>query len=91
MEAIRLKPNSPQAHNNLGMAYGKRGERALAVQEFEQAIRLNPSNPRFYTNLGLIFYQVGQKDKARSLWEKALSLDPGYEEARRALTLSGRG
>ena len=89
LEAIRLKPNSPQAHNNLGMAYGKRGERALAAREFKEAIRLNPANPRFYTNLGLIDYQIGDKEKAKSLWEKALSLDPAFEEARRALALSG--
>ncbi|MDT0266959.1 BTAD domain-containing putative transcriptional regulator [Streptomyces sp. DSM 44915] len=34
------------AHNNLGIAYGRRGEFAAAVREFEQALRLaDPSVP----------------------------------------------
>ncbi len=87
LKAAELKPISFEAHNNLGMVYGKRAQNAQAIRHLEEAIRLDPSRPRAYTNLGLVYYRMGEKEKARQLWQKSLEIDPDFFEAKRALSL----
>ena len=52
-EAIRLKPDFADAHNNLGNALAKiPGRGAAAIAEFEQALRLEPGLVPAQINLG---------------------------------------
>jgi len=39
-EAIRLDPKDPQAYQNRGIAYEKKGEKAKAEEDFAQAKKL---------------------------------------------------
>ena len=39
---LRLKPDHPWAHLNLGVALFKQGRREEAMRQFEEALRLDP-------------------------------------------------
>jgi len=41
-EAIRLKPDEADAHNNLGMAFYQQGRTGEATGQFQEALRLKP-------------------------------------------------
>jgi Flp pilus assembly protein TadD len=42
-EALRLKPNSTEAHNNLGLVLLMAGEPAKSLPHFAAALRLKPN------------------------------------------------
>ena len=42
---LRLAPNDPDTHNNLGILYVRVGDREQARREFEAACRLDPRDP----------------------------------------------
>ena len=53
IEAIRLKPDCADAHNNLGNALAKiPGRRPEAITEFETALRIEPGMAQAHVNLG---------------------------------------
>ena len=41
-EAIRLKPDNANAHNNLGNALRRKGRTGEAIRHFQEALRLKP-------------------------------------------------
>jgi protein O-mannosyl-transferase len=54
-EAVRLKPDYSDAHNNLGDALSKGpGGEDEAIREFETALRIEPGMIQAHANLGLI-------------------------------------
>ena len=75
-EAIRLFPDNPEAHNNLGVAYQRMGRLADAEKEHREAIRLLPSYAEPYNNLGIVAEQQGRLDEAVGYYTTALRLQP---------------
>ena len=59
-EAIRLKPDFVQAHNNLGIALCGQGKKAEAIAELREAIRLKPDYANAHSNLGGALLQQGK-------------------------------
>lgn len=49
-EAVRLDPRSAAAHNNLAVAYEKRGNWEAARAAYEEAVRLAPDDLAIRTN-----------------------------------------
>ena len=49
-EAVRMDPRSAAAHNNLAIAYEKRGAWEAARSEYEAAVRLDPDDLTIRTN-----------------------------------------
>ena len=45
-EAMRLKPDYPEAHNNLGVTLKDQGKLDEAIAEYREALRLKPDTPR---------------------------------------------
>lgn len=41
---VKLFPNSANVYDSLGEAYAEAGNKALAIQNYEQSIKLNPKN-----------------------------------------------
>jgi Flp pilus assembly protein TadD len=42
-KTLQLKPNYPDAHNNLGVALKKQGDLAAAITSYNTALQLNPN------------------------------------------------
>ena len=57
-EAVKLKPNYAQAHNNLGNALHQLGMLTAASESFQRAIQLKPDYVVAYNNLSVL-----QKDQ----------------------------
>lgn len=75
-KSIRLKPQSPNAYNELGITYAELGQYKEAIKAFKQAIRLNPKNASGYSNLGLAYYRAGKFKEAIEPFQQALRLAP---------------
>ena len=87
-EALRLKPDYAEAHNNLGIALQEQGQLAAAVAQYQEAIRLKPDYAEAHNNLGNALQEQGQLAAAVTQYQEALRLKPDYAEAHwnRALT-----
>jgi Flp pilus assembly protein TadD len=81
-EAVRVAPNSADAHANLGKAYLEKGMVQEGIARLAEAVKLNGSDPRFHYLLGDAYYRHGQKELALIEVSKALSLRTDFPEAR---------
>ena len=87
-EALRIKPDYPQALINLGAALGQKGEMDQAIQYLREAIRLNPSYRDGHYLLGLALIQNGQIDEAIRQFQEALHVYPDHVGAHYDLGLA---
>jgi Flp pilus assembly protein TadD len=53
-EAIRLRPDNANAHNNLGVALYRKGRTGEAIRHFEEAVRLKPDYADARKNLDVV-------------------------------------
>jgi Flp pilus assembly protein TadD len=72
---------------DLGIAYHRSGDLAVAEQHLLQAVDINPGHPVAHNELGIIYRKGGHFAKARASYETALSIYPGYHFARRNLAV----
>ena len=93
-KALKINPNSSDAHNGLGMVYYlktsssdmemiKKKDVLLnsAIKEFELAIKFNPKNAEAFNNLGRVYQEKGNLNTAQENYKKALGIDSKYSEA----------
>jgi tetratricopeptide (TPR) repeat protein len=85
--AIKLAPEQPAAHFNLGLVLWRKGLPADASASLRRAIELDPGNPQAYYYLGEALNQAKDLGGARAALERAAALDPGNA---RAFQLLGR-
>jgi len=67
-EAIRLKPDHPQAHNNLGLLKKHRGDLDGAIKAFWEAILINPDFIPAHGNLASALAKAGDVDGAATAY-----------------------
>ena len=81
--ALALKPDYPDARNNLGAVYASLGRWEQAVPLFEQAADNFKYKNRHaaHENLGTVYYYQGKYDLAIRHYNKALGLEPRYSPA----------
>ncbi|HEY3757101.1 MAG TPA: tetratricopeptide repeat protein [Opitutaceae bacterium] len=84
-EALRLKPDLPEAHLNLGLALGRTGHTDEAERELREALRLRPRYPEASRDLGLVLAGEGRTDEALADYREALRWRPFYPDTRREL------
>ena len=66
---------------NRGIAYRRKGQLDLAIQDFDQALRLQPNDAEALNNRGITLDDMGAFDRAIQDFAKAIRLKPNYAEA----------
>lgn len=61
-KAVALEPDSSSAHNNLAVAYEKKGLWEEAKKEYEVALKLNPKNEYIQSNFEKFKKRMGEGD-----------------------------
>jgi len=79
--AAAARPDDPEFHGNLGLAYMGADRLDDAVAAHRRAIALQP-HPAAYTNLGLALLEQRKHVEAIAAHDQALALDPRYPQAR---------
>jgi Flp pilus assembly protein TadD len=75
-QAIPLKPDCAEAHNNLGVILLQQGKVAEAIGHLQQALHCKPDYDDAHYNLGCAFFQQGDVPEAIEHLEQALRLRP---------------
>ncbi|MDR3176691.1 MAG: tetratricopeptide repeat protein [Desulfovibrio sp.] len=85
MRAMKIAPQDPGLHYNLGMAYAQGEKMYDARLCMEKALDLDRDFPRSSDavafNMGYVFMRGGLRDLARSCFEASLNLNPENEKA----------
>lgn len=85
-QAIRLRPDYPNAYYGRGNIYNAMGEADRAIADFDAAIRINPDFQPAYTNRGGANIVKGNVDRAIADFDAAIRLN-----SRDAVAFSNRG
>ena len=80
-EAIRLKPNYAEAHNNLGIILYGRQDFVQAITHFSETVRIRPNYLDAHSNLGSALAAVGRIDEAIEQFRETLRLNPDHASA----------
>jgi serine/threonine protein kinase/Flp pilus assembly protein TadD len=91
--AVVLRPQSPGAHNNLGVALHEKGRLDEAIAECRESIRLKKDYPGAHNNLGAALHDKGRLDEAIAECREAIRLKKDYPAAHSNLgtALSSKG
>jgi tetratricopeptide (TPR) repeat protein len=80
-EALRLRPDFPEACVNLGNVLRDEGRVPEALEEFDRALRLDPEYAEAYNNRGIALTAVGRRREAVADFAEAIRLKPDYADA----------
>ncbi|MBI4937962.1 MAG: tetratricopeptide repeat protein, partial [Nitrosomonadales bacterium] len=80
-EALAIRPDYAEAHNNLGVALSDLGKRDEAVVCYRKALAIRPGYAEAHNNLGVVLNDLGKHGEAANCYQRALALDPGFAEA----------
>ena len=76
-QLVQVRPDHPDAHNNLGVAYQAIGEYDQAARAFLEAIGLRNDFDRACLNLGRLKEQQGNLAEAEHWYRRGAELKPG--------------
>jgi Tfp pilus assembly protein PilF len=80
-KVVELRPDSPEAYNNLGVAQKRKGDLAKAADSFSKALELKPDYSAAISNRGWVLAEQNQWSTARREFERALTVNPGDDGA----------
>jgi tetratricopeptide (TPR) repeat protein len=80
--ALGFAPESPLAHNNLGLAIKAQGRADEAEKHYLAALQHEPQYVRAVNNLAVLYDQQNRIDEAFRLYASAVRIDPDYPDAR---------
>jgi tetratricopeptide (TPR) repeat protein len=79
--AVKVRPNSAEAHSNLGLACAKLKKFEEARKNQEMAIALDSNFPIAFTNLGNVLVQLRLPELAVEAHDRAIRIRPDYVDA----------
>lgn len=79
--AVRLDPESADAHLEMGILQSKKGLYANAVRELEEALVLECDLARGSYYLGICFNQLDRIEDAEKAFHEAIAADPQFDRA----------
>jgi len=80
-EALRLRPDYPEAHNNMAILRRAQGDEATAAQHYREALRLRPEYPEAHYNYAVLLQSRGSHQGAADHYRQALALRANYIDA----------
>jgi Tfp pilus assembly protein PilF len=75
-QVAELKPDSPQAHVNLGVAYKHKGELDKALASYNRALEQRADYVEALSNRGWVFVEQEKWQEARRDFDQALKIKP---------------
>ena len=78
---LKLKPDNPGLHFQLGTLYERQGELNKAIAQYRRGLILEPDFAQLHNKLGDVLARVGKIDEALSHYQSAIELEPDYAEA----------
>jgi tetratricopeptide (TPR) repeat protein len=81
IQSTKEIPELAFAYHNRGLAYARKGQNDLAIQDLEHAIKLDPKTPtrvlaKAFVNRGIAYDGQGQFDRAIQDYDQAIKLNP---------------
>lgn len=80
-EALRLRQNYAEAHNNLAVVLKAQGEPGQAAGHYREALRLWPQYPEACYNYAILLEATGEAAQAAAYYREALRGRPDYTDA----------
>jgi Flp pilus assembly protein TadD len=71
---LQIKPEFPEAHNNLGSALMHAGRAEEALEHYQKAVQLRPNNADTYANLAVAYAAMHRSPEAIAAAQKGLEL-----------------
>ena len=78
-DALRIDPNQPLVHFNLGLLYAEMSNPDKAISHLNQAVQLQPDYEDAWYNLVVLYWQVNQLPTARMKLMEALKQLPNSQ------------
>lgn len=78
--ALKLQPNFPEAHYNLGNAYLNTERYPEAIASFKETIRLKPRYAKAYRLLGITYVQLKRYDEAIAAYKQGIQIVPTFNQ-----------
>lgn len=80
-EALALRSDYPEAHNNLAILLRATGDVAGAAEQYRIAVQLRPDYPEAHYNYAILLESRGSVGAAAEHYQEALRLRPDYVDA----------
>src|SRR5207247_626232 len=80
-QAVAIKPDFAEVHNNLGNALRLPGRLEEAVASYRRALTLKPDFAEAQGNLGNALRKLGRLDEAVECYRRAIDAKPGFAQA----------
>ncbi|HEX7254200.1 MAG TPA: tetratricopeptide repeat protein [Thermoanaerobaculia bacterium] len=80
-EILKVDPNYAAAYNNIGYAYGFRGDYEKAIENFQKYQFMAPDQANPFDSMGEIQAYSGHYDEAVASLQKALAIKPDFYPA----------
>ncbi len=87
--AVDIRPNFPEAWNELGFALRQAGQLAEALKAYDQALRLRPDFPEALEYQGEAYVKMGRLDDAKGVLGRLKTLDPARAQELEATIRAG--
>ena len=80
-EALRLRPDYPEAHNNLAILLRAQGDQTEPAKHYREVLRQRPDYPEAHYNYAILLESRGSIAGAAEHYQEALRLRPEYVDA----------
>ena len=80
-EALRIDPNSPNAHLGLGSLLLEEGNSTEALSQYQSVLHESPQNAKALVGAGNVWATQGNNAEAADAYERALQASPSLPEA----------
>ena len=87
-EAVKLNPNSSDAHMWRGVFLAQMGRSDEAISEIKLAEDLDPLSLAVHVNAGWVYYLAKREDQAIQEWRKILDIDPHFKVTHASLWIA---